>query len=308
MSQSNRPDPRNPPPRQAGVYDSVSPRAEIQEADLYVPPFLGPEFLAFLLRFIAEPTANPVFQREWRRNIRRLGPLAGHWILVGVLGTVAMLVPAVGAIVAVRSVDNPTAQGAILAAILVLPVMLASVYAFFASLQGANGLMSRAALEEMTLAGLRPQEIVFGYLTGSLIPLSLPALLMLPGIALMGFDLGIREPLGGVGVLFALGMVVGFYPAILGAMLWSGSVAATVSYGENRAGVALFKAIGTWLLIGLVIHFPFLQLSVPAMISMGGALGVVVLAGPILVLIQIAVAAAFLHHLAVRMARLTAME
>lgn len=306
--------PSEPPAEPRGVYESVHRTGRIRPEELHVPPFLSRRFLRFMGDFARNPSSNPVFLREWRRHLRRLGPLEGFAIHALVVLGVLFLFGGIGGIFLVRASANFAVQAATIWAILMLPAAVLAVVGFFTSLHANQSIASRAMLEELALTPLHPQQIAFGYIVGTLAPLLSLFAASLPGFALMLFDLGIRDPVavGAVDGVFAVAMVLWYFPFVFALAVMSSAVAQGVCYGRESSGTALAAAIGTWLVILLVMSIMALYLlgmgfMQGAMRGGGGSMAFLV-GSPVLVLMMLAVAAGFLHHLAVRIAQRQADE
>lgn len=308
------PSPQQPPTGPRGVYETVRPAGTIRPEALHVSPFMSRRFLRFMREFVGNPSSNPVFLREWRRHLRRLGPLEGFvphaMVLVGVL----FLFGGIGGIFLVRASSNFGVQTATLSAILVLPAAVLAVIGFFTSLHAHQSIASRAMLEELALTPLHPQQIAFGYIAGTLAPLLTLFLCSLPGFALMLFDLGVRDPvaLGSIDAIFALAMLLWYFPMVFSLAVMSSAVAQGVCYGRENSAFALAAAIGTWLLLLFVMFVgAFYMLGIGFLQgSLSGDSGSLafLIGSPVLVFLLLAVAAAFLHHLAVRIAQRQAEE
>ncbi|CAN5208995.1 hypothetical protein BH09SUM1_BH09SUM1_07810 [soil metagenome] len=291
-----------PPPQ--GVYHQVVTRSTVTEKDLYIPHLLTASYFVFLWQFWWDPFENPVFAREWRRNKRRLGFLAVYWkssLAVGVL--LSLLVGVLVNFAVAAAGTGPLAQ-ALMTGLFFGPSFIASFIAFFTSINAVQGVASRSALQEMALTPLKPQEFAFGHLAGGILPLSLPFLAVVPGMALIGFDRAIRAMFIEVngGLFFSnVGFALLFYPNVLSAMASSAAIASGIAAEGENSSNAFTTSLTVWIGLGFLL----------ALIH-----GYAILAWPysfivapfVLMGARVIIASGFLHHLAVRIAMQKAEE
>lgn len=291
-----------------GVYHAVKPDTRLREEDLYVPRFLSPAFFEFLRRFVANPTQNALFAKEWRSVSRRiqLGGMGMRPVILLIMIAVSVLAPAVS--IFIRATPGAGLQEIMFLSVFFGPAIGAGFLAFLAGLQGGTMLSDPGTLEQITVTHLMPQEVAFGYLAGRVVPLSTISLAMLPGLAYIAFDLTMMDPVSTrLNALLGLSLVLFFYPNLLTSMLSGAAISLAVTYRISSLGTALSRALPPWAVINGVTLMILAQSAAP-MIMIGGfgiLIGILV---PFHVLFKFCVAAGFLNHLAVRIARMNAEE
>jgi hypothetical protein len=147
-------------------------------------------------------------------------------------------------------------------------------------------------LEELTLTGIKPQEIAFGHLLGGVLPLSFPILILLPSIALYSIHLTLAQRMiPEISITGASLMALWFYPNVVTSLLSSAAIAQSVAFGRN----SLVRPLLAWVAVSVLIVWPitlYVVLAWPYSFHVGA---------PALVAAKLLIAGAFLHHMAVRL-------
>ncbi len=277
-------------------YQSNRPRVEVRDADIYVPRFLSAGFFTFIFGFIRQPGENPVFLREIRRNRRRFGWLSHYPVAFGVVLGVLLTLMAVPAATALGGANHVLVLSVIIPGYF-LPGALGGLIAFFMSLSGSQELTNRAMLDELAVTPLRPQEIVFGGLTGGLAPLSLFVAPLVPAYGLITIYASAANPIAFVlSALSGVGMAIWFWPNVFASMLCAAAIASTVSFGQVNYRAALQKSLLTWVAVSVVVFVPIYAglLNAGHLFFLVGA--------PVIIIAKLLVAGAFLNHMAWRLA------
>ncbi|MBI5153602.1 hypothetical protein HZA57_00055, partial [Candidatus Poribacteria bacterium] len=185
--------PESTQPRE-GVYQRERPVVVLHDEELNVPRFFSGAFFHFLFGFLRNPGGNPVFRREWYRVRRRVGFLGGmawYWMLLASIALSFVLIPAGRALY--TALDKPGTEDFFLFAYygtVLLIHSVCNVLAFFACLGSTQQTSNKAMLDELTVTLLRPEEIAWGALIGTIFPLSWIAAFMLPTLAGIGLSIG----------------------------------------------------------------------------------------------------------------------
>lgn len=280
-----------------GVYTQARPIARVDERTVPVPSFLSREYFHYLSNFLADPSANPFFMREWRRATRFAGGWRGYLPLLAIAIAVGAGGLAIGALALLQPFMNTITWQYPLLVVWLLPAWAGSILFFFRIYGVTRDLSNAETLHQLYLTPMHPQEMVFGMIWGAALPYSLVVACLIPAAIIMGLHLTATASGGTFDGVAPLGLVLTMWPCALGAMLSSGSIAAAMSFGFGANRGPLARSLVVWLIFGGTIFLPLTLVAVlafPLTFLVGGV---------VLVATRLVVAGGFLHHLAVRIAQ-----
>ncbi|MBI1290600.1 hypothetical protein GC173_05080 [bacterium] len=272
--------------------------AKVDNRTVPIPAFLGRAYFGFVRELIAEPGSNPTFLRESRRAYRRLRISGGTLPFLALSLTIGAGIASIGILYLLQSLATPVMWSIPLLVVFYAPSFLASVLFFFLIYGVARDLSDRETLQQLYLTPMHPQEIVFGMIWGSALPMSLPVACLIPGVAIMGLHLYMTtDATGMIDLAAPAALPLVFWPHTLASMISSGAIAAAITFGLESRQYPLARGLAVWLGFEIFLFLPLTAYSIvawPLTFLVGGLAAI---------LLRLIVAGGFLQHLALRVAQ-----
>ncbi|MCB2155636.1 hypothetical protein KQI84_12185 [bacterium] len=297
--------PRVEQPRQ-GVYQQSRPVVVLDDSQLGVPRFFSAAFFTFFFGFLASPSSNAMFRREWLRTRRKLFLFSLlPWYLL-------LLIPILLATIAtpiflqIQSMLAESGQEPLFAgiyyALFALIHLGCNLLGFFTAAGTIRYSESRSMLDELAVTPLRPEEIAWGMLVGATLPIAYIAAALCPALLAIGIGASI---LGSSEVLspYLILPLCFLFPVHMAATIFAtGSIAISFAFTSDSFAEAATHGLGVCLVLGFLIGISGAFL--------GSALlpWTFLLIFPPLILIKFAIGCSFLQFLTRRVAERRLME
>ncbi|MEQ8822366.1 MAG: hypothetical protein RLY93_19190 [Sumerlaeia bacterium] len=275
---------------ESGVYEPIRSIPGDFERDNAIPSVFSGEFSHFVSLFLRDPSSNPMFFRLWARTRRRLGPFASHlWLWALFLGLFfGLLLPPAGLLLGKQ--DVWLGRGLILG-VIVFSHFIAVLWALLAGISATQKATQPGLMEELAVTPLKPDEIAWGLLTGSLLPILCASLTLWPSLVIWSLFFP-EDPVLPSGFLIPLALL--HFPHLAASILSTGALAIAMTYGRGDSPLPRIAVV--LMFLGVLLWIPLLILGVLAW----PASALIIL--PLLTLLKLGMAGGFFEHLSNRLA------